>query len=335
MDERIQTLLFTYFSGRHTPAGEEELLHWLEADEKHQELFFRLAEWWATAHVPLFLSEKESNFAEHFYQLVRQRESTKQQVKRHLLRLTRVAAIVLPVISASLLTYVWTTHTHDITYAAVTCELTVPYGSQSEMRLPDNSYVWLNAGSSLVYSEDPEKGTRQVELEGEAYFEIAPDSLKPMCIRSQNIQIQVVGTSFNVRAYGDDDLIDVTLVSGKVDVFTGGEQREEMIELEPNRMLRFHKETSEYEVIYVNGRDATAWKNGCFRFRNQPFPQIARTLERKYNIPMIIESEKLHQEFFSGSFSVSKSLDDILREVDVDRKYTWTRTGDSLVIRDK
>ena len=122
-----------------------------------------------------------------------------------------------------------------------------------------------------------------------------------------------------------DETTDVTLVSGKVNVSLRDEVAHAGdVTLTPNRKLSFNKQTNKVRVSEVDAKDALSWMDGSLKFSEQPFMSIAKDLERKFNV-----------EIFSGSFTKDYSLDKILREVDVDHKYVWTRSGDEIIIKDK
>lgn len=249
----------------------------------------------------------------------------------------KVAASVLIVVSVGTASYyIGTRHNQPKSAALAYFETTTPMGAQTKVVLPDQSVVWVNAGSTLRYGSDFNTNGRSVQLDGEAYFEITRDSLKPFIVKSKRLDIKVLGTSFNVKAYGMDETTDVTLVSGKVNVSLRDEVAHAGdVTLTPNRKLSFNKQTNKVRVSEVDAKDALSWMDGSLKFSEQPFMSIAKDLERKFNVRIRVESDPLRKEIFSGSFTKDYSLDKILREVDVDHKYVWTRSGDEIIIKDK
>ena len=333
-NEHIEDLLYSYFVGELTEEQEKELLVWLEADEENKKVLFEMAEWWATAHVPLYASNMKADFEKHFGSLM---QSEHPEAKKRSLWTTwsKVAAVGLLLISVGIGSYQLGHRDLNDTQLAY-FETVTPMGSQSKVILPDQSVVWVNAGSSLRYSKDFNKKDREIDLEGEAYFEVARDTLKPFLVKSDVLSVRVLGTKFNVKAYKDDQTIDVSLVSGKVNVRLDDEMEHKgEVELHPNRMLRYNKETDRVEMKEIEGRNAYDWTNGTLRFEEKTFAEIAKDLERKYDLHIHIVSDKLKKEVFTGSFSGYYTLDDVLREVDVEHKYTWKQTANELVIRDK
>ena len=325
-NKHIEDLIYSYLMGDISEEGRNELLQWLETDDAHKQCLSEMADCWATAHVPLFASDMKADFQKYFghYWL-------------NFRFLGKVAASVLIVVSVGTASYyIGTRHNQPKSAALAYFETTTPMGAQTKVVLPDQSVVWVNAGSTLRYGSDFNTSGRSVQLDGEAYFEITRDSLKPFIVKSKKLDIKVLGTSFNVKAYGMDEMTDVTLVSGKVNVSLRDEVAHAGdVTLTPNRKLSFNKQTNKVRVSEVDAKDALSWMDGSLKFSEQPFMSIAKDLERKFNVRIRVESDLLRKEIFSGSFTKDYSLDKILREVDVDHKYVWTRSGDEIIIKDK
>lgn len=332
-NEHIEELVFSYFAGELTEAQEQELSSWLDADEENKKILFEMSDWWATAHVPVFSSTRKADFEKYFGSLM---QPVQQKTGKRSLwtTWTQIAAVGLLLLSVGVTSYRLGNRNVDDTQLAY-FETSAPMGSQSKVVLPDHSVVWVNAGSSLRYSKNFGKEDREIQLEGEAYFEVARDTLKPFVVKSEVLNVRVLGTRFNVKAYKEDQTIDVSLVSGKVNVHLNDKKHAEEVELRPNRMLSYNKETDRVEMTEIDGSKAYDWTNGTLRFENKSFLQIAKDLERKYNIHIRIESKSLKKEIYTGSFSGHYTLDDILREIDVEHKYAWKQQGDELVIKDK
>ena len=333
-NEDIEDLIFGYFAGELTDDRAKELSSWLDADEKNKQILFEMADWWATAHVPVFASTRKADFEKHFGRLI---QPVQPKIQKRTLWASwgKAADIALLLLSVGVASYqLGNRNVYDKQLAWF--ETSVPMGSQSKVILPDRSVVWVNAGSSLRYCKDFGKQKREIELEGEAYFEVARDTQKPFVVKSEALSVRVLGTRFNVKAYKEDNTVDVSLVSGKVNVrLKNNPHHTGEVELKPDRMLHFDKQTSRYTMNKINGEEAYGWTKGVLRFDEQPFPLIANDLERKYNIRIRIESEKLKHEVFTGSFSGLYTLNDVLYEIDVEHKYKWIRTDNVLVIKEK
>ena len=326
MENKTEELLIRYFAGELNKTEEKELLDWLNRDDGHKKIFQRMADVWAVAHVPLFAGRLKAEGP-----MSPQSRRNNVVLRKHWVGIA-VACMISVVIALSAF---WIGKRVGNVSPDTCYRTTVPAGSRSEVALPDGSVVWVNAGSSLTYHENRRKQTRSVSLDGEAYFEVKPDSKRPFIVESGGLQVQVLGTNFNVKAYGDEETIDVVLLSGKVDVRLNG-RGEETHALSPDEKLTFHRETRHIEKHRVEGRDYCAWKEGRICFDEQPFTKLVKTLERLYSARIQVDSDRLKTERFSGSFLRMFSLDEILREIDMEHRYHWSydRTG-VLVIRDR
>lgn len=333
--ENIEDILFKYFSNQLTESDEKELLAWLEADLSNKQTLYQMADWWAAAHVPLFMSDLEADFHEHLKKLSNQTSTIQQKQSFNFSIWYKIAASVLILFAVGISSFYLGKNNQSAPQIAY-YETYVPLGSQSKIILPDQSTVWLNAGSSLSYYEDHNNLTRNATLEGEGYFEISPNPDKPFVVNSEDMYITVLGTSFNLKAYKEEATIDLALISGNVDVNLMKEtDRTENYVLSPNQLLAYNKEKQTLEVSTVSASNYGKWKDRVLRFDEKSFIQLAKDLERIYNTPIEIKSKLLIKESFSGSFSYDYLLDQILREIDVEKKYKWAYKENKLIIEDK
>jgi ferric-dicitrate binding protein FerR (iron transport regulator) len=334
----IETVLLAYFSGQATEQEKKELLQWMEADEANKKIMGEMTDWWAMSHIPLFMSDREAGFKKHFGDLIAINQTRVKQKTFDFSFVGKIAAVVLLFLLVGVTFYYVGKNTQTTNPEIASYKTIVPYGSKTKVILPDKSIVWINAGSTLTYSDNVAGNQREVHLEGEAYFEVAHDSLKPFIVKTGNLDVKVLGTSFDVRAYHDEQTIDIVLLTGKVDVYLNNAidgHRNADAELAPNQMLSYNRETSDIRIATVHSLDYSAWKDGQIKFSEQSFTRIARDLERRYDIEIEINSHYLKKEIFTGSFSEKHTVINILQEIDVDKKYKWTQTGTKFIIRDK
>lgn len=210
-------------------------------------------------------------------------------------------------------------------------------GSRSRSLLPDGTTVWLNAGSRLHYENDFAGATREVRLEGEAFFDVVKNAHKPFIVHTSGIEIKVLGTAFNVKAYPEDKTVETTLYRGSVKVYREAETEKNAVNLVPNQKLIYPKEAaiesdklsqetgkSTEKIIptftiasidstkEVKERLETAWLYSRLEFRGDSFEELARKLERWYNVSIHFEDEKVKQLNFNGSFE-TETVDQAFR----------------------
>ncbi len=231
------------------------------------------------------------------------------------------------------------THVQDSVMAANTWQTYVTQVSEKrKLSLPDGSVVWLNAGSNLRY--DPEqmrKGSRQVFLEGEAFFDIAHDASRPFKVRSGVVEIKVLGTAFNVKAYPEDVNIETSLIRGSVEVRLD-DRPDDVYQLRPHEKLVVSRQTQATVNLQASNNttpsartmsplvslkriavadsgllvEETAWLQNKLVFRSERFSELAKMLERKYGYHFVFEGADLMELEFTGSFTtetVGQALD--------------------------
>lgn len=178
----------------------------------------------------------------------------------------------------------------------------VPYGKRSQITLADNSKVWLNSGSKLVYPVRFLAEKREVFLEGEAIFEVSQNENHPFFVLTRNLDIKVLGTVFNLCAYSDDKTVSTVLESGSVElrfdnnIFTG-QKKKTMI---PGMQAIFNPESKSLIQSMVKAKDYMSWKDGYVVLEKNSLESIAKRLSRYYNVTIEFENPELAAETFSG-----------------------------------
>ncbi|MCF4100776.1 DUF4974 domain-containing protein [Gillisia sp. M10.2A] len=183
--------------------------------------------------------------------------------------------------------------------------LRVPYGKRFEIELSDGTHVHLNSGTSFRYPVQFIPGKiREVYLSGEAFFDVAKDTEHPFIVNSENLNIKVLGTRFNVASYKEDSRADIVLVEGSVGMYPDGEnlQSEHSLMLVPGTKGSFNKSELSLTKKKVITSVYTSWIKGELVFRNMTFKNILKKLERHYNIEIDNRNEILENETFNANF---------------------------------
>ncbi|WP_111707414.1 FecR family protein [Lutibacter citreus] len=223
--------------------------------------------------------------------------------------------------------------------------LVVPYGKRSFLTLSDGSKVWLNSGSKFVYPVNfSDEDKRVVYLvEGEAVFDVAHNAKKPFVMMTDNQEIEVLGTVFNVSNYSDDTTNFVVLKSGSVQVSypekgTNLLKKKKKLVISPGRIASINKETRIVTSKKVNIDHYFSWKDGILILENNELSDIVRKLSRYYNIPIHIEDEELKHQTFSGSLDLKDSVEkviEIIIEAGTTTKLNYKITNDNLILINK
>ena len=183
-------------------------------------------------------------------------------------------------------------------------------GKTLTLTLPDGSTAILNSGSNLRYPATFARKKREVQLDGEAFFEVTSNPKKPFIVKTEILTTEVLGTSFNIEAFPSQNEARVTLVTGKVRVQAGAQQ----CELHPSQQAVFHKTTQQIQVQTVATNDFTDWKEGILRFRESSLPTVVQKIEKHYGVQIRLEVENAERCYLSGTF-VKEDLNVVLKQL--------------------
>jgi transmembrane sensor len=184
--------------------------------------------------------------------------------------------------------------------------LQTPRGGQYKITLPDGSKVWLNASSSLRYPVIFAGKDRRVEITGEAYFEVAKDASRPFRVQLNNMEVEVLGTHFNINGYADEDAVRTTLLEGKVKVLVSDQSKY----LQPGQQAQLKTSGKIAIVDDVNLDETVAWKDGNFQFENSDIKAVMRQLARWYDVEVSYEGTV--NKHFIGNISRDVKLSQVL-----------------------
>lgn len=199
-----------------------------------------------------------------------------------------------------------------------------PKGSVSELILPDGSVIFLNADSRIKYNIEGEKGTREVFLTGEAWFDVAKNKKKPFVVHTPFYDVNVTGTQFNVKAYETDKEVTTTLEEGKVVIHsTASFTLAEDLLLKPGEQMVFNKETNSANIKTVNTKWFTSWKDNKLIFVNMNLKELIVLLERKYGVEIDVDNKeilKLHIDGTIKNESIIEIMEIMKKTLPIDYK---------------
>lgn len=187
--------------------------------------------------------------------------------------------------------------------------LSTPRGGQYQLTLSDGSRVWLNAASSITFPAAFTGNERKVTITGEAYFEVTHNASKPFIVHAAEEELHILGTHFNVNAYGDESSVRTTLLEGSLKVTVAGSQRSAI--LKPGQQTQI--KNAELSVINdVNTDEVVAWKDGLFNFENADLQMVMRQFARWYDVNVSFDRVIPKDRFF-GIMSRNSSLASVLK----------------------
>ncbi len=207
--------------------------------------------------------------------------------------------------------------------------LTTPSQCDFTFTMADGTKVWLNAKSSLRYPVAFTGDERVVYAEGEIYLEVAKDREHPFFVMLNGMKVEVLGTSFNVNSYADENFAEVTLVEGHVETHVG----DRSYSLLPGRQLRWDKEDQTVDIKPVNVNDYTAWKNGKYVFKGRNLLEVAKVLQRWYEVKIVFEREESAKFIYTGVIYKEENFDVFVQRLEETSSLSCRKEGDKLYVK--
>lgn len=204
----------------------------------------------------------------------------------------------------------------------------VKQGNRATVTLPDQSKVWMNSNSKLIYSTG-KNNTREVKLIGEAFFKVFKDKSRPFIVSANNIQVEVLGTSFNVNARAGSDIIETSLVEGSVKL-TGAELSQDYY-LRPNEKAIYSNSLKNLKIQSTDNEVETAWKDNKLQFKSERFVDVVKRLEEWYGVNIISKCPNIENDLMSGAFK-GESLETVLKTIAIQYKIRYNNKGDTVVV---
>jgi len=210
----------------------------------------------------------------------------------------------------------------------------VPYGKRSQISLSDGSKVWLNSGTKLTYPIAFQNDRREVYLVGEAIFEVSHNEQSPFYVATQDYDVKVLGTVFNVSSYPDDDYTNTALESGSVEIYfpTDPDLKNRATRITPGTLATFDRKNKDIKTKEVDVATYMSWREGVFIFRNDELSSILKKVARHYKVRISIENERLAKQTFSGTLDIGKNLDEVFRIIQETTDFEYNRTDNQIKI---
>ena len=306
MDKEI---LQRYVEGNVSPEEIIAVVDWLDADESHVREFMALHKLndisllnQPDSKVDIQKKKKTITFRQIGYELA------------------KIAAILILFWGGTKLYETTSVKENVIAYQT----LYVPAGQRAELILPDSTHVWLNARSKLGYPISFGKDIRQVELNGEAYFDVIHNEKQPFVVKTPQMDIQVLGTEFNVTAYSSSSDFEVALLRGCIELSSPRlssnyrMKEKEHIRLQNNKLIS--KDISDYDYF--------RWKESLICFNNESVATIIEKLKLYYDIDIEVYNQKFINSRYTGKFRTKDGIEQVLRVLQIEHKFTYTKNND-------
>lgn len=318
-------LLNQLLSGRLTIDEKNDLWENIYSSYKDQELDLLMQEHWLGLENQEIVTDEIQLLILKNHILSKLVQAKKTFKKEHRLfpfkwtdYLSRIAAILfIPLLLGSILVfYLMDKRTAQISSPIVMQQVMTNPGSRVHFTLPDQTEVWLNSGSKLEFPINLAKlDQRKVKLSGEGYFKVAHDIKHPFIVETQEMNLKVLGTSFDVSSYADDKQISSTLEEGSISLLDI--QGNEVVRLYPGQKAILDKTSRKLAVNYVETILTTSWKEGKLIFRNTSLPDVAKQLERWFNCNIHVDPQLLKPELFYTATIQNETLGEVLKMIEI------------------
>jgi len=302
----LKEIISRYFHGQLVDS-EYQLLTNLLQDETNREYFDKAKRDWEEQPELDELGHRNVNRLNYHINRLKIVTSKSPILRKLWFQVTSVAAIlIIGLLLGSTITYL-TSQSLTLSEKLV---FETPRGEKSLVKLPDGSEVWLNANSRLVYNSFS-SNRRQVELKGEAFFKVSRNEKAPFIVKTDECDIEVLGTTFNVMAYNEFGRKEITLLSGKVNIHMDGGE----ISLKPGQALILKDHKAKMEE--VNPEQASGWVENKFNFKNIPLSELMKRLENWYDVDITLENRSGKEINFTGTFKNEETIWQVLDAIKV------------------
>ena len=250
---------------------------------------------------------------------------SRPQKEKIYMRILRYAALFLLPVSLAWGVYNYMDNRSESELETV---LVVGEHSHSQITLDDNTKIYLSANSSISYPKRFAGVTREVKLQGEAFFEVAKENERPFIVKTDQQTVRVIGTSFNIRAFRDEPIIETTLVEGSIELSAKGNT----ILVKPGEQVSISKETGALNIKDTDINTFMSWKTGKYVFRNYSFEEIVKVLEKGFDTNIHVKNEKLKKRLYTMRFENGESLEKIIDLIRIEGKFNYYYKNGILII---
>lgn len=298
--EYIENLIARSLNGTASSDEFQELKTWIDESPENKKEYIVLKDIWDIARHPKSNAEDQLTL---FY------KNQLEKTKKSRLLWIRYSSVVAAVLAIGLVISLLIPQEKSTQIGNLQM-FSVPLGSRSKVLLADGTEVSLNSGSELKYSSNFSDENRVVSLSGEAFFHVKSDPEHPFIVKTNDFDVKVTGTQFNVCTYGENNYSSTTLAEGKIELQIDGSNQN--FEIKPGEKFELDRQTRTYKLEDSDVESEIAWKDGEFIFRNIPFPELVKRLERWYDVKLNYSDDGLHTFAYTGRFKNQETIWQVL-----------------------
>jgi len=321
--DHFRNALTRYINGIHTREDIDTIIEGMQEKDFRSEIENMMDNIWNDLQTMESDKENKKIYHEEARLLYKRLQ---QQPKRYSLKpLLKYVAIFIFVIMSGWGIYNYYT-SHNLDNIKYTTE-NVKKGEHKKITLPDGTVVTLNAATKINYPNEFAGDIRLVEIDGEAFFEVMPDKNKEFIVRTITADIKVLGTSFNIKSYNEDENLVLTVKTGKVQV----DIPDASMKFVANEQLVYNKTNKEYSKYSENPERATAWIHGKLYFNRTPIHSVAHELMRIYNCDIEFTPDGIYDDYIYGEHD-NESLESVLKSIEYSTGIKYKKEGGKIIL---
>ncbi|MEQ9441319.1 MAG: FecR domain-containing protein [Cyclobacteriaceae bacterium] len=327
-DQEIIELLRKHFTNELTDQERTVLEDWRNASAANEYTLHTLKKVWGTSEDATGPEPSDDVIAHLWY------EGVEKEKHRHIDwgYYLKIAAVILVVLASGIIFYRVSIVSPQASVEPLALIIKDnPSGQKTKVALPDGSVVWLNGASKISYLPNFNDSIRAIELSGEAYFEVAENPEKPFAVKSGNLTTTALGTSFNIRAYPEQENIQVSLLTGKVSVEEADKPQNRAL-LTPGNELQYNRETGEQVRHEFEPDQAIGWTKGLLVFDHDSYEEFVRKIERWFGVTVRTEGTPPEDWELTTSYQ-NEALVNILKNIRYGKPFNYELTHDHLTLK--
>lgn len=323
MNEEILIRFLTHCC---TPEEIEEVDRWIAINQTNADWLFEMERIWSLKDQLRFSDKQEIEMAYARFMSGLQEKNMKMEADRkrsYLFWMRYAAAVILIGLLSANLYFLLKKEPYSMNMVEV------PNGQRVSLTLSDGTKVWLNSHSKFIYPTRFSSKNRDVELEGEGFFEVARNEKVPFIVHADLLQVKVLGTKFNVKVYNEEPA-EITLAEGKVEVATN--DNDHKVTLRPNEQVTYSRKNGLAVNKSVNTSLVRSWTVGEAAYVNEQLIDIVTDLERRFNVHITVKDPELDTELFTCRFKETAKINQVLILLKDTRKLDYKIQGDQIQI---
>lgn len=301
-NEKVWENIANKFVGKANEADEQAFNEWIANEAENKKIYEGLLQIWQ--YNPKQFYDNSTIYRKYLHR--KHQFGKRKTVTPFVYYALRISAVLFFLVTITFaLNHLVSSSNRDITYQ----EIAVPKGSRSYFNLPDGTKIWLSNNSRIKYPSEFRGDFRELEMEGEAYFDVKHNSKKPFIVNIGDNRIKVLGTQFSVTAYPGDNLVRADLVKGKIQFeIANSEGGFKSYVLKPSHSLVLDKTSGKLYESRIPDGFYDYWQKGIYQFRNETLADLAVKIDRIYNTQIVFENENLKTKRFSGTISIDDNI---------------------------